>query len=122
MDPKMVPLVGTSGELFMFKGELGILLKNAVPASMRGVHYPAEVAITKDKILYCSCSCPCGIESKKKSEGRVVCVHVLPIIYQLSLLLMDGLGENMLIEISSRFSKEVDFETKFDKESLFCLI
>ena len=63
MDPKMVPLVGTSGELFMFEGELGILLKNAIPASMRGVHYPAEVAITKGKILYCSCSCPCGIES-----------------------------------------------------------
>ena len=35
---------------------------------------------------------------------------------------MDGLGENMLIEISSRFCKEVDFETIFDKESLFCLM
>ena len=32
---------------------------------------------------------------------------------------MDGLGENMLIENSSRFSKEVDFEKIFDKESLF---
>ena len=36
MDPKMVPLVSTNGDFFMFEGELGILSKNSAPASMRG--------------------------------------------------------------------------------------
>ena len=121
LDPKIAPLINTSAKLFQYEGELGILLRNAVPASMRGIHYPAEVAITKDKIIYCSCSCACGIESKSKCDGRIVCVHVLPVVYQLSLLLMDGLGENMLLEICARFSKEDSFETDFDQWSLFVL-
>lgn len=78
-----------------------------MPASIRGIHYPAETAITKDKTLYCSCLC--GIESENKCEGRVVCAHTLPIMYQLSLLLMDELGENMLLDICKRFVNDCVF-------------
>ena len=46
----------------------------------------------------------------------------MPIVYQLSILLVDGLGENFLLEICARFSNDNDLEKEFNKNSLSILM
>ena len=65
--------------------------------------YNTEVAVTSNTILCCRCSCNSGCE---KNE-RVVCVHVLPVLFQLSMLLSDGLAQHFLIELANRWDPEI---------------
>jgi hypothetical protein len=36
-------------------------------------------------------------------NGRIICVHVLPVIYQITLLLFDGLADHILVEYANRW-------------------
>ena len=85
-----------------------IILENTVPASMKDKEYNVKVAITKDKLIACTCNCAAsGFQNE-----RVVCVHVLPVLLQFSFLLIDGLAEHMLLELSSRWNEELENEMK----------
>eukprot|EP00957_Ditylum_brightwellii_P024693 1865670-Ditylum_brightwellii.AAC.1 len=48
------------------------------------------------------------------SEGteRVTCVYCLPVNMQLSMLLIDGLAKNILLEMSSRWNKQLHKDIK----------
>eukprot|EP00957_Ditylum_brightwellii_P158287 12048453-Ditylum_brightwellii.AAC.1 len=71
-------------------GNIGIVLSNKAPASMKNDLYEDKVACTENKLLACKCDCTSGGE---KNE-RVTCAHCLPVNTQLSMLLMDGLAEH----------------------------
>ena len=73
--------------------------------------YSPEVAITNDSLLYCACSCECG----GRGDERAVCVHVLPLLYKISLLLVDGLAEHILLELNARLTLIPDDEITFKK-------
>ena len=95
MDSNARDLINTDGKLFKTSdGLVGIAIKNVVPASMKNTEYDTYAAFTARDLLACKCSCPCGGEGTEK----IVCVHVLPLIFQLSLLLIEGLAENILLE------------------------
>ena len=49
------------------------------------------------KIISCKCSCGCGAEG----DESLVDVHVLPLGLELSFLLMDGLAEHILLELTA---------------------
>ena len=94
-------------------GEVGLLLENDVPASMKDAQYKVKCAFTKDKLLACKCQCHAGGDKNQ----RVVCVHTLPVIYQLTMLLDDGLAEHLLIELCSRW--DTDLEDIVEENDLF---
>ena len=66
--------------------------------------YVVQTAVTEKVLMCAACDCKIGGE---KSE-RIVCVHTLPLLYQLSLLLADGLAQHTLIELSNMWSKNLE--------------
>ena len=100
MDPRTKCLTGTEGKIFSTEdGSIGMLLSSVIPASMKKDEYNTSVAFTAKDLLSCQCSCKCGGEGSES----IVCVHVLPLIFLLSLLLTEGLAENILLELCARY-------------------
>ena len=82
---------------------LGMKLGNYIPASMKNQQYETEVAILSGrKLAACSCTCETGSEN----EGKVACVHVLPILLLFSFLLVEGLAEHILLELAALLSSD----------------
>ena len=73
---------------------------------MKKAQYKTSAALTAKELLGCQCDCQCSGKDKEK----IVCVHILPLIFQLSLLLMEGLAENILLELSARFQQSDEEE------------
>ena len=122
MDPLIPSLLNenSNATIFKYEGNLGIVLKNKVPASMRKKCYPVEVGFTAHALVYCKCNCQSGSCGK----FRITCVHILPVIYQMCLLVVDGLAEQILVELSSRLNilNESYSDSDFDVESIISLM
>jgi hypothetical protein len=71
------------------------MIENDIPASMKEKIYAAKAIFTKESLVCCSCTCHCGA----CEEEAVTCVHILPLRFQLALLLMNGLAENLILEL-----------------------
>ena len=101
MDTQVHNIQETRGTLFQNEsGTIGMSMNNLVPDSMKqNKYYDVSVAFSSDELMTCQCDCKRGGEGDQK----IVCVHILPIIFQLSLLLVEGLAENILLELSARF-------------------
>ena len=84
-------------KLINHHGELGIHLSATVPASMKNCSYKSEIVLTPTKILCCKCTCPCGSQDTE----RTLCVHNLPLVYSLTLLLFRDLADHILRELSA---------------------
>ena len=84
--------------------EIGIRLKNDIPASMKQELYSVTVLFSKSGILACECGCKAG----SKGMDKVVCVHVLPVLMQLVVFLVEDLGESILIELCSRWNSSLE--------------
>ena len=59
-----------------------------IPASMKSEVYDVRVAVTADDVVCGECSYTTG----SIEEQRIVCVHILPVVYLLSMLVCDGLA------------------------------
>ena len=91
------------------KGQVGIILQNEVAASMKGdAFYASSIAVTRNSMAATSCTCKAG----SQGLNRGVCVHNLPLILQLVLLLVDGLTNHILVELCHRWSTHL--ESKID--------
>ena len=97
VDPNMADIYDVTCRLFSYNNEVGLEFGSNVAASMKGCTYYAQVAFTPTKLLCCGCSCSIGAENNE----RITCVHNLPLVLKQSLLLMDGLAENLLLELSA---------------------
>ena len=79
----------------------GLVITHTVSPSFRqDTKYAVCVAITADDLLAAECNCKAGCSGKDKH----ICVHILPVLLQLSILLYDALAENFLVELSSRWN------------------
>ena len=86
-------------------GQLGLILKNEVAASMKGdTFYDSNVAVTNDSLCAASCTCKAG----SHGLNRGVYVHNLPLILQFVLLLIDGLGNHILVELCQRWNTHLE--------------
>jgi hypothetical protein len=79
---------------------VSLIIEHSVRASMKQEIYDVVVCFNVNSILACQCSCKCGSQNVEK----VMCIHMLPVLYQVSLLVFDGLGEHILIELASYVS------------------
>jgi hypothetical protein len=99
-DSKMPSIDMDPTTLILHEGEVGIHLRSKVPVSMKSNIYWSEIVATPTKILCCQCTCYCG---SHESE-RVVCVHNLPLLLNLSVFIGECLGEHMLLEMAACWS------------------
>ena len=111
-DPKANLLMERSASLFIDNknNEVGLVLNNTIPASMKDAEYDVTTAFTKNDLIAAKCDCHAG----GHENGRVVCVHTLPVLYQLVMLLDDGLAEHLLIELCSRLDSELEQQMHSD--------
>ena len=105
-DPKARSIMNTNATLFLHEedGEMGIVLENAIPASMKDDKYDVVLAFTSKDLVATKCQCHAGGDN----EERVVCVHALPLLFQLTMLLDDGLAEHLLVELCSRWNTDLE--------------
>ena len=73
------------------------MLKNMVLSSIKYAVYNVKAAFTGKQLLKAGCQCHVGGDDK----GRAVCVHTLPILYQLTMFLDDGLAKIILVAVLS---------------------
>ena len=84
-------------------------MDNEVAASMKGnAYYASTVAVTKNSLCATKCTCKAGSHGLQ----RGVCVHNLPLIFRLILLLVDGLSNHILVELCQRWNSHL--ESKID--------
>jgi hypothetical protein len=95
-DPQAESILSSYGHIVLYDNDPCFFVHHRVRASMRNEVYDADVCFDNKNIVGCGCNCKAGGENKEK----VVCVHIPPIIYQMSLLLFDGLADNIIVELS----------------------
>ena len=98
--------------------EIGIMMNNNIPATMKNKTYNVTVAYSTSGILACECDCKAG----STGLDKVVCVHVLPVLMQLAVLLIEDLGENMLVELCNRWNRGLDEKYQSDLPNIISAI
>lgn len=83
-------------------GVMVLVLDYKVKASMRNVVYNTQVANSSKDLIACGCSCKCGAEN----EQRILDVHPLSLLYELVLLLFEGLAQHVLVELRQRLQSD----------------
>jgi hypothetical protein len=81
-------------------GSIGMAIESRVPASMKDDIYTSTAVFTKDDLLCVECNCKSG----SKGEDKVVCVHILPIVYKVTQLLYEDLAEHILDELAANYT------------------
>ena len=97
-DSKFPSIDTQIAKLINHNGELGIHLLALVPALMKNCcSYKSEIVLTPTKILCSKCTCPCGSQNNE----RTLCVHNLPLVYSLTLLLFRDLADHIIRELAA---------------------
>jgi hypothetical protein len=97
MDSYAVDVHQSNISVVKVNGEIALLMKHKVRASMRSEVHDVKVCFTKSTIVACECTCKCGSQGNEE----ILCTHVLPCLYQITLFIFDGLAEHVLIEFAS---------------------
>ena len=114
IDPQTNSILEASGMIVRHCNHPAIVVHHRMKASMKNATYDVTVAFTSDHLISCKCSCKAGCHG----EGRVMCVHILPVLYQITMLMYDGLAENILIEVSHHWTRRLNNTTDdSDKEN-----
>lgn len=119
IDPQAISILHATAQIIKYKEEVGLLIKHQTKASMKKNIYDCTVCFTRNKLVACSCNCKVG----SNGSERVLCVHILPVIYQYSLLLYDGLSDHILCELANEWniSYEKSLTSEQNKELLYYL-
>jgi len=104
VDPMMSDFLSERLQIGLHDGSFYFDINGRVHASMKKHDYATRVAFSANQLLCCKCNCPSGSEN----GNRHACVHSLAKLYQLVLLLYEGLAENILIELRVRLLPELE--------------
>lgn len=85
---------------------IGIILENDVPATMKDQLYHSKIAFTVHNFL--ASQCECIASGMGTGDDRITCIHNLPLIVNLSLLLHRGIAKNFLHDLSTRWSADTE--------------
>ena len=66
--------------------------------------YASNVAVTDNDLCATSCTCKAGSQGLQKG----FCVLILPLIFQLVVLLIDGLGNHILVELCQHWNSHLE--------------
>jgi hypothetical protein len=96
---------------------IGLVLKHNIKASMKNDTYKVELAFTCNDMISCSCTCRCGSIGIEK----VLCVHILPVLFQIGQLMFMGMSEHILVESSNYFCATYTHEEETNEQLLLPL-
>jgi hypothetical protein len=99
LDSKTPPILHAQGLVIDHDGEIGLVIEDKIAASMKDDVYNVKVGFTHSTLLVSACDCKAGADAGCKS-GKHICVHCLPVLYKLTLLLFACLAEHLLIEFA----------------------
>jgi hypothetical protein len=103
MDPAAPSILNASGYISLYnKEQVAMTLHHTVKASMKNDVYSIKVCFTKEELVSCNCTCKAGAFGIE----RVLCVHILPVLYSVTQLMFDGLSAHFLGQFSSVFNHE----------------
>jgi hypothetical protein len=102
MDPKSIDIQDCEGHVFEINNNIGLVLKHKIKASMKTAIYDVTVALTSSNLVACTCTCKAGSINNEK----IVCVHILPVIYQIGQLMWRGVSEHMLFKFTNVYHSE----------------
>ena len=97
LDPKSSDIFFAKGKIIKYISKMGLLIHHEVRASMKNGTYFVSVAFTSNTIVACSCTCKAGSSNNEKT----ICVHILPIHFQITQCLYKFMAENILIELAN---------------------
>jgi hypothetical protein len=100
LDPETESIVAASGQVVLYQEKPCFLIHHRIHASMKDDCYDVVVCFNAEMIVACSCGCKAGGETR----DRIMCVHILPIIYQMCMLCFDGWADNIVVELSHHWS------------------
>jgi len=81
---------------------------------MKAAKYNTYAVFSSQGLIACKCNCQCGAAGGE----AIVCVHILPLIFQLTLLLVEGLAENILLELCARMNTPETTEAHFQSNDI----
>ena len=82
-DPARPSILNTGGKVVIYNNKVCLNLKQEIKALMKNDKYQVEVTFNNSEIVSCSCNCKAGGYDKDK----IMCVHVLPVLLQYTILL-----------------------------------
>ena len=97
LDPQAIDIFDASGSVVEYNGNKGLMLVHKIKASMKSDVYKVKLAFTRYTIISCECTCKAGSFGQEK----VVCVHVLPVLLQVTHFLFKYMAESILIELAN---------------------
>lgn len=100
MDAKNPSLYCGNGKICELRGEKCFLINGNVHASMKEQCYDCTAAVSHCGIVACKCNCKAG----SICDNWHVDIHTVGHLQNLTILLFDGLAENMLIELAAEWS------------------
>jgi hypothetical protein len=99
IDPQTYSILFATVYIVDYNNKPCLLVHHRMEASMRNETHDVVVCFDDENIVACSCSCKVG----GWKDHRIICVHVLPVIYQITLLLFDGMAEHVIVELSNHW-------------------
>jgi hypothetical protein len=111
IDPQTRNIVKATGNVVTYAGATCLLVHHEVLASMKQQSYAVFVCFSAKQLVACRCTCQAGCQGQE----RVMCVHILPVLYQITLLLFEGLAEHAIIEIANAYKT---FANTLSKEQI----
>ena len=120
MDPMCPDIFLSKCKIIKFRNKVGLVMEHCIKASMKPDTYNVQVAFTKENIITCSCTCKAGAWD----DERVLCVHILPVLFLLSQEMFKNLSEHILYEwadfVSQNDNRNIMKESEI--EALGCCI
>jgi hypothetical protein len=99
MDPATPGILDASGKVVYYKNKVCLQFMQEIRASMKKDKYKVEVTFNNSGIVCCNCTCKAG----GYDNDKIICVHILPVLLQYTILLFDGLAEHILYELSNEW-------------------
>ena len=111
LDTKTPSILCAHGSVFQHRGEVGFAIRHRISPSFKDGMYSVTSAFTASSFLAAECDCKAGPECTKTAStgtsssdsGKHICVHCLPVLYQLTILLMECLAEHTIVTFASCF-------------------
>ena len=95
-DPKGGNLSKSKGIVVSYDNKIGSYMESKPRSSMTNNIYTIRIFFTTEKAVKYSCTCSAGSCSNDKKS---IFVHVLPVLYQLTMLMFEDLAVNLLHEL-----------------------
>ena len=114
LDTKTPPIYDAHASIIEHQGEIGMVIHDSIAPSFKDGMYSVTAAFTSSCFLANKCDCKAGADlavlqqhctESSNAGGKHLCVHPLPVLYKLTILLMDGLAEHALVEFASCFTQ-----------------